>query len=94
MILFKGIKKKLEAAGVTKDDLYNEPTLSPNLVELLWLERADTYLQENMTTDVINTLCRLTSCQPRDLLVYVDDAQYRELQYRQNTRRAEQAEQG
>ena len=65
MIIFKDILKKLSAAGWSSYRLLKERQL-PNSV-ISRLRHGDP-----ITTNTVNTICRLLHCQPNDIMEYIE----------------------
>ena len=65
MIIFKDILKKLSAAGWSTYRLLKERQL-PNSV-ISRLRHGDT-----ITTNTVDTICRLLHCQPNDIMEYIE----------------------
>lgn len=65
MIIFKDILKKLSAAGWSTYRLLKERQL-PNSV-ISRLRHGDP-----ITTNTVDTICRLLHCQPNDIMEYIE----------------------
>ena len=65
MIIFKDILKKLSAAGWSTYRLLKERQL-PNSV-ISRLRHGDP-----ITTNTVDTICRLLNCQPNDIMEYIE----------------------
>lgn len=65
MIIFKDILKKLSAAGWSTYRLLKEKQL-PNSV-ISRLRHGDP-----ITTNTVDTICRLLHCQPNDIMEYIE----------------------
>lgn len=72
MIVYKDILLKLKEAGYDTLRLRKERLLSESVIQAI---------RENKTikTSSINTICRLLNCQPGDILEYIDDDKYSEI---------------
>lgn len=66
MIIYKSILARLVSAGYTTYLIRKEKILPESTMQKI---RTD----GTITTDTINTLCRLLDCQPGDLIEYVPD---------------------
>ena len=65
MIIFKDILKKLSAAGWSTYRLQKEKQISNGVISRL---RAG----DSISTNTVDTICRLLHCQPNDVMEYID----------------------
>lgn len=66
MIVYKGVLKKLADSGYTSYVLKKENLLPGSVIDRLRENRP-------ITTDTIDTICRLCECQPADIIQYVPE---------------------
>ena len=66
MIVYKNIVERLAAAGYSTYKIRKEKLLPESTMQKL---RSG----GTVTTDTVDTLCRLLRCQPGDLMEYVDE---------------------
>lgn len=66
MIVYKGILEKLANHGLTSYVLKKNNLLSGSVIDRLRENRP-------ITTDTINTICRLCECQPADIIQYIPE---------------------
>lgn len=69
MIVYHNILRRLSEKGWTTTRLQREHLISNGTIIQIRCGRA-------ITTTTIDTICRLCSCQPGDLISYVPDAEY------------------
>ena len=65
MIIFKDILKKLSAAGWSTYRLQKEKQISNGVISRL---RAG----DSISTNTVDTICRLLHCQPNDIMEYIE----------------------
>ena len=65
MIRFKDVLKKLSAAGWSTYRLQKEKQISNGVISRL---RAG----DSISTNTVDTICRLLHCQPNDVMEYID----------------------
>ena len=65
MIIFKDILKKLSAAGWSTYRLQKEKQISNGVISRL---RAG----DSISTNTVDTICRLLRCQPNDIMEYIE----------------------
>ena len=65
MIIFKDILKKLSAAGWSTYRLQKKKQISNGVISRL---RAG----ESISTNTVDTICRLLHCQPNDIMEYIE----------------------
>lgn len=65
MIIFKDILKKLSAAGWSTYRLQKEKQISNGVITRL---RAG----DSISTNTVDTICRLLNCQPNDIMEYIE----------------------
>ena len=65
MIIFKDILKKLSAAGWSTYRLQKEKQISNGVITRL---RAG----DSISTNTVDTICRLLHCQPNDIMEYIE----------------------
>ena len=65
MIIFKDILKKLSAAGWSTYRLQKEKQISNGVISRL---RAG----DSISTNTVDTICRLLQCQPNDIMEYIE----------------------
>lgn len=65
MIIFKDILKKLSAAGWSTYRLQKEKQISNGVISRLRAE-------ESISTNTVDTICRLLHCQPNDIMEYIE----------------------
>lgn len=65
MIIFKDILKKLSAAGWSTYRLQKEKQISNGVISRL---RAG----DSISTNTVDTICRLLNCQPNDIMEYIE----------------------
>ena len=65
MIIFKDILKKLSAAGWSTYRLQKEKQISNGVITRL---RAG----DSISTNTVDTICRLLQCQPNDIMEYIE----------------------
>ena len=67
VIVYKNVLSRLSAVGYSTYRIRQENVIPPGTVQRLRTGGA-------ITTTTIETLCRLLSCQPGDLMEYIPDA--------------------
>lgn len=65
MIIFKDILKKLSAAGWSTYRLQKEKQISNGVISRL-------RTGESISTNTVDTICRLLHCQPNDIMEYIE----------------------
>ena len=65
VIIFKDILKKLSAAGWSTYRLQKEKQISNGVISRL---RAG----DSISTNTVDTICRLLHCQPNDIMEYIE----------------------
>ena len=65
MIIFKDILKKLSTAGWSTYRLQKEKQISNGVISRL---RAG----DSISTNTVDTICRLLHCQPNDIMEYIE----------------------
>lgn len=71
MIVFKDILRKLSEAGWSTYRIHKEKQIGNGVLDRI--RRGD-----SISTNTINTICRLCRCQPGDLMEYRDDPEEEE----------------
>lgn len=66
MIVYKGILEKLADRGLTSYVLKKNNLLSGSVIDRLRENRP-------ITTETLDTVCRLCECQPEDIIQYVPE---------------------
>lgn len=66
MIVYKGILEKLADRGLTSYVLKKNNLLSGSVIDRLRKNRP-------ITTETLDTVCRLCECQPEDIIRYVPE---------------------
>jgi len=65
VIIFKDILKKLSAAGWSTYRLQKEKQISNGVISRL-------RTGESISTNTVDTICRLLHCQPNDIMEYIE----------------------
>lgn len=65
MIIFKDILKKLSAAGWSTYRLQKEKQISNGVISRL-------RVGDSISTNTVDTICRLLHCQPNDIMEYIE----------------------
>lgn len=66
MIVYKNIFEKLREAGYTQARLRKENLLSQGAIDRI-------HRKQSITMRTLNDVCKLSGCQPGEILEYVDD---------------------